>query len=78
MNGFCQAPCWPCLVAIMANWWGKNGRVFGLWAACVNIGNIVGGLLAAAIFAAGGWWSTCAPFFLRLSRDCCACDRCDC
>jgi sugar phosphate permease len=43
-NGFCQSPCWPGLVAIMGNWFGKNSRglLMGLWSGNSNAGDIIG------------------------------------
>ncbi|XP_038609720.1 sugar phosphate exchanger 3 [Tachyglossus aculeatus] len=48
-NGLLQSTGWPCVVAVMGNWFGKAGRgvLFGLWSACASVGNILGAGLAS-------------------------------
>ncbi|MBN3290426.1 SPX3 protein, partial [Polypterus senegalus] len=55
VNGLLQSTCWPCVVAIMGNWFGKSGRgiVFGLWSACASAGNILGAFLASCVLQYG-------------------------
>ncbi|XP_030071093.1 sugar phosphate exchanger 3 [Microcaecilia unicolor] len=55
MNGLLQSTCWPCVVAIMGNWFGKAGRgfIFGLWSACASVGNILGAFLASSVLQYG-------------------------
>uniref|UniRef100_A0A452HRH8 Sugar phosphate exchanger 3 n=1 Tax=Gopherus agassizii TaxID=38772 RepID=A0A452HRH8_9SAUR len=55
MNGLLQSTGWPCVVAIMGNWFGKAGRgfVFGLWSACASVGNILGAFLASCVLQYG-------------------------
>ncbi|CAF1225994.1 unnamed protein product [Rotaria sordida] len=50
LNGLAQSTGWPCVVAIMGNWFGKEGRglIFGIWSACASVGNIFGAALAAS------------------------------
>ncbi|TNN71911.1 Sugar phosphate exchanger 3 [Liparis tanakae] len=50
VNGLLQSAVWPCVVAVMGNWFGKTGRgfVFGLWSACASVGNILGAFLASS------------------------------
>ncbi|XP_062338807.1 sugar phosphate exchanger 3 [Osmerus eperlanus] len=55
LNGLLQSAVWPCVVAVMANWFGKSGRgcVFGLWSACASVGNILGAFLASSVLKYG-------------------------
>uniref|UniRef100_A0A2I3LPF1 Solute carrier family 37 member 3 n=1 Tax=Papio anubis TaxID=9555 RepID=A0A2I3LPF1_PAPAN len=55
VNGLLQSTGWPCVVAIMGNWFGKAGRgvVFGLWSACASVGNILGACLASSVLQYG-------------------------
>ncbi|CAF3355270.1 unnamed protein product [Rotaria sp. Silwood1] len=55
LNGLAQSTGWPCAVAIMGNWFGKEGRgfIFGIWSACASVGNIFGATLAATFLTYG-------------------------
>ncbi|CAI5786236.1 sugar phosphate exchanger 3 [Podarcis lilfordi] len=55
VNGLLQSTGWPCVVAVMGNWFGKAGRglVFGLWSACASVGNIFGAFLASSVLQYG-------------------------
>ncbi|XP_048642799.1 sugar phosphate exchanger 3 isoform X3 [Marmota marmota marmota] len=55
VNGLLQSTGWPCVVTVMGNWFGKNGRgvVFGLWSACASVGNILGACLASSVLQYG-------------------------
>ncbi|KAJ7402971.1 Sugar phosphate exchanger 3 [Pitangus sulphuratus] len=55
VNGLLQSTGWPCVVAVMGNWFGKAGRgfVFGLWSACASVGNILGAFLASCVLQYG-------------------------
>ncbi|XP_034145922.1 sugar phosphate exchanger 3 isoform X4 [Esox lucius] len=55
LNGLMQSAVWPCVVAVMGNWFGKSGRgfVFGLWSACASVGNILGAFLASSVLKYG-------------------------
>ncbi|XP_025054704.1 sugar phosphate exchanger 3 isoform X3 [Alligator sinensis] len=55
LNGLLQSTGWPCVVAVMGNWFGKAGRgfVFGLWSACASVGNILGAFLASCVLKYG-------------------------
>uniref|UniRef100_A0A3B4DF66 Sugar phosphate exchanger 3 n=1 Tax=Pygocentrus nattereri TaxID=42514 RepID=A0A3B4DF66_PYGNA len=55
LNGLLQSAVWPCVVAVMGNWFGKSGRgfVFGLWSACASVGNILGAFLASSVLKYG-------------------------
>ncbi|KAL2102449.1 hypothetical protein ACEWY4_001617 [Coilia grayii] len=54
-NGLLQSAVWPCVVAVMGNWFGKSGRgfIFGLWSACASVGNILGAFLASSVLKYG-------------------------
>ncbi|XP_006861312.1 PREDICTED: sugar phosphate exchanger 3 [Chrysochloris asiatica] len=55
INGLLQSTGWPCVVAVMGNWFGKAGRgvIFGLWSACASVGNILGAVLASSVLQFG-------------------------
>ncbi|XP_064145716.1 sugar phosphate exchanger 3 isoform X1 [Loxodonta africana] len=55
VNGLLQSTGWPCVVAVMGNWFGKAGRgvIFGLWSACASVGNILGAFLASSVLQYG-------------------------
>ncbi|KAM9650478.1 sugar phosphate exchanger 3 isoform 1-T3 [Trichechus inunguis] len=55
VNGLLQSTGWPCVVAVMGNWFGKAGRgvIFGLWSACASVGNILGACLASSVLQYG-------------------------
>uniref|UniRef100_W5NKF5 Sugar phosphate exchanger 3 n=1 Tax=Lepisosteus oculatus TaxID=7918 RepID=W5NKF5_LEPOC len=55
LNGLLQSAVWPCVVAVMGNWFGMSGRgfVFGLWSACASVGNILGAFLASSVLCYG-------------------------
>ncbi|KAL0962748.1 hypothetical protein UPYG_G00344850 [Umbra pygmaea] len=55
LNGLLQSAVWPCVVAVMGNWFGKSGRgfVFGIWSACASVGNILGAFLASSVLKYG-------------------------
>lgn len=50
INGFAQSTGWPAVVAVMGNWFSKEGRglIFGIWAANASVGNIFGALMVAS------------------------------
>uniref|UniRef100_A0A4W3H5U6 Sugar phosphate exchanger 3 n=1 Tax=Callorhinchus milii TaxID=7868 RepID=A0A4W3H5U6_CALMI len=53
--GLLQSTGWPCVVAILGNWFGKAGRgfLFGIWSACASVGNILGAFLVASVLKFG-------------------------
>ncbi|XP_052832222.1 sugar phosphate exchanger 3 [Octopus bimaculoides] len=55
LNGLLQSLGWPCVVAIMGNWFGKSSRGFilGLWSSCASVGNIIGALVTARVLKYG-------------------------
>ncbi|XP_063073592.1 sugar phosphate exchanger 3 [Engraulis encrasicolus] len=54
-NGLLQSTVWPCVVAVMGNWFGHSGSgfIFGLWSACASVGNILGAFLASSVLKYG-------------------------
>jgi MFS family permease len=66
LTGLFQATGWPCVVAVMAHWYGKGkrGLVMGIWSANTSVGNIVGSLVAAQALTFGVGWSFVAPGLL--------------
>lgn len=55
INGLAQSSGWPSNIKIMGNWFGGShrGAVFGIWSACVSIGNILGGFIGFAFLQSG-------------------------
>eukprot|EP00088_Acartia_fossae_P004823 TRINITY_DN12089_c0_g1_i6.p1 TRINITY_DN12089_c0_g1~~TRINITY_DN12089_c0_g1_i6.p1 ORF type:complete len:537 (-),score=144.07 TRINITY_DN12089_c0_g1_i6:268-1878(-) len=56
VTGLVQSSGWPGVVTAMGNWFGKGkrGLVMGIWNSHTSVGNIVGGLIAAA-FTGYNW-----------------------
>ncbi|KAG7455805.1 hypothetical protein MATL_G00244910 [Megalops atlanticus] len=58
LNGLLQSAVWPCVVAVMGNWFGKSGRgfVFGLWSACLrpHLASSYAFLVTSTVQFAGG------------------------
>lgn len=61
--GLFQATGWPCVVAVVGNWFGKRkrGLIMGIWNAHTSVGNIVGTLVAACVLQFGWGWSFILP-----------------
>ncbi|XP_073019903.1 putative glycerol-3-phosphate transporter 4 [Primulina eburnea] len=61
--GLFQATGWPCVVAVVGNWFGKRkrGLIMGIWNAHTSVGNIAGSLLAASVLQYGWGWSFILP-----------------
>ncbi|XP_055832173.1 putative glycerol-3-phosphate transporter 4 [Solanum dulcamara] len=61
--GLFQATGWPCVVAVIGNWFGKRkrGLIMGIWNAHTSVGNISGSLMAAAVLEHGWGWSFIVP-----------------
>jgi OPA family glycerol-3-phosphate transporter-like MFS transporter 1/2 len=60
-NGVMQSACWPAVVAVMGNWWGKGvrGAAMGLWSGNASAGNAISGIVCGALLHAGMSWETC-------------------
>lgn len=71
-NGFFQATGWPCVVAVMSNWFDKNSRglVLGLWSSCQSVGNIVGSLLSSSVVDNGYEYAFLLNAVLILASGC--------
>ncbi|KAJ7542670.1 hypothetical protein O6H91_09G006000 [Diphasiastrum complanatum] len=69
MAGVFQSTGWPCVVAIVGNWFSNNkrGLIMGIWNAHTSVGNIVGSLVAASALQAGWGWSFIYPGLLIIS-----------
>lgn len=52
-NGIAQACGWPSNLTIMNNWFGKKSRglIFSAWSSNANLGNILGAIICAVVFA---------------------------
>ena len=66
-SGVVQSAGWPCVVAVMGNWFGyasKRGTIMGVWNSHTSVGNIAGSVLAAAVLEFGWGWSFLVPAFV--------------
>uniref|UniRef100_A0A3Q7J3L9 Major facilitator superfamily (MFS) profile domain-containing protein n=1 Tax=Solanum lycopersicum TaxID=4081 RepID=A0A3Q7J3L9_SOLLC len=61
--GLFQSIGWPCVVAVMGNWFGKakRGLIMGVWNSNTSIGNIIGSLAASSVLSFGWGWSFVLP-----------------
>lgn len=61
--GLFQSTGWPCVVAVVGNWFGKSkrGLIMGIWNAHTSIGNISGSLMASYFLKYGWGWSMVVP-----------------
>lgn len=81
--GLFQSIGWPCVVAVVGNWFGKEkrGLIMGVWNSHTSVGNIVGSIVASGALEFGWGWSFVLPgclvivigvlvfFFLAVSPD---------
>lgn len=60
-NGIMQSACWPAVVAVMGNWWGKGvrGAAMGLWSGNASAGNAIAGIVCGALLHTGLPWEVC-------------------
>ncbi|KAJ4954222.1 hypothetical protein NE237_031054 [Protea cynaroides] len=63
VSGLFQSTGWPCVVAIMGNWFGKSkrGLIMGIWSSHTSVGNILGSVVASSVLAFGWGWSFVLP-----------------
>lgn len=63
--GVSQSTGWPCVVAVVGNWFGssKRGLIMGVWNSHTSIGNIVGSIVASSMLKFGWGWSFFWPGF---------------
>ncbi|KAI8019786.1 putative glycerol-3-phosphate transporter 5 [Camellia lanceoleosa] len=64
--GLFQSIGWPCVVAVVGNWFGKSkrGLIMGVWSSHASVGNnIIGWVLASSMLGFGWGWSFVLPGF---------------
>ncbi|XWS17049.1 hypothetical protein CRYUN_Cryun33cG0034400 [Craigia yunnanensis] len=61
--GVFQSIGWPCVVAVVGNWFGKEkrGLIMGVWASHTSVGNIIGSVVASGVLEFGWGWSFLVP-----------------
>lgn len=61
--GLFQSIGWPCVVAVIGNWFGKakRGLIMGVWNSNTSVGNIIGSLVASSVLSFGWGWSFLLP-----------------
>lgn len=66
--GLFQSIGWPCVVAVVGNWFGKSkrGLIMGVWSSHTSVGNIIGSVLASSMLGFGWGWSFVLPGFFIL------------
>lgn len=64
--GLFQSIGWPCVVAVVGNWFGKakRGLIMGVWNSHTSVGNIIGSVIASSVLGFGWGWSFLLPGFL--------------
>ncbi|KAJ7957468.1 Glycerol-3-phosphate transporter [Quillaja saponaria] len=64
--GLFQSIGWPCVVAIVGNWFGKSkrGLIMGIWNSHTSVGNIIGSVVASGVLEFGWGWSFMLPGIL--------------
>ncbi|CAA0821076.1 Putative glycerol-3-phosphate transporter 5 [Striga hermonthica] len=61
--GLFQSIGWPCVVAVVGNWFGKakRGLIMGVWNSHTSVGNIIGSVVASSVLGFGWGWSFLLP-----------------
>ncbi|KAG6673565.1 hypothetical protein I3842_16G118100 [Carya illinoinensis] len=61
--GLFQSIGWPCVVAVVGNWFGKDkrGLIMGVWNSHTSVGNIIGSVVASGVLEFGWGWSFVLP-----------------
>ncbi|XVE71561.1 hypothetical protein DITRI_Ditri10aG0161200 [Diplodiscus trichospermus] len=61
--GVFQSIGWPCVVAVVGNWFGKEkrGLIMGIWTSHTSVGNIIGSVVASGVLELGWGWSFLVP-----------------
>ncbi|WRX35291.1 Major facilitator superfamily - like 10 [Theobroma cacao] len=61
--GVFQSIGWPCVVAVVGNWFGKDkrGLIMGVWNSHTSVGNIIGSVVASGVLEFGWGWSFLVP-----------------
>lgn len=64
--GLFQSIGWPCVVAVVGNWFGKakRGLIMGVWNSHTSVGNIIGSVVASGALEYGWGWSFVLPGIL--------------
>ncbi|KAJ9182560.1 hypothetical protein P3X46_006543 [Hevea brasiliensis] len=64
--GLFQSIGWPCVVAVVGNWFGKakRGLIMGVWNSHTSVGNIIGSVVASGVLEFGWGWSFAVPGIL--------------
>ncbi|GJT86835.1 putative glycerol-3-phosphate transporter 5 [Tanacetum coccineum] len=64
--GVFESVGWPCVVAVMGNWFGKRkrGLIMGVWNSHTSVGNIVGSIVASSVLGFGWGWAFVLPGLL--------------
>ncbi|WOK91606.1 glycerol-3-phosphate transporter 5 [Canna indica] len=63
-SGIVQSIGWPCVIAVIGNWFGKSprrGLIMGVWNSNTSIGNILGSIIASSVLEFGWGWSFLLP-----------------
>lgn len=63
-GGLLQSIGWPCVVAVVTNWFGdssRRGLIMGIWNSHTSVGNILGSVLASCVLNFGWGWSFILP-----------------
>ncbi|KAK9100467.1 hypothetical protein Scep_023897 [Stephania cephalantha] len=66
VSGLVQSIGWPCVVAVVGNWFGKSkrGLIMGVWNSNTSVGNILGSIVASSVLEFGWGWSFVLPGIL--------------
>lgn len=61
--GLFQSIGWPCVVAVVGNWFGKDkrGLIMGVWNSHTSVGNVIGSVIASGVLEFGWGWSFLVP-----------------
>ncbi|PQM34832.1 putative glycerol-3-phosphate transporter 5 isoform X2 [Prunus yedoensis var. nudiflora] len=61
--GLVQSIGWPCVVAVVGNWFEKEkrGLIMGVWSSHTSVGNIIGSVVASGVLEFGWGWSFVVP-----------------
>lgn len=67
--GLFQSIGWPCVVAVVGNWFGKKkrGLIMGVWNSHTSVGNIIGSVIASSVLGFGWGWSFVLPGILIMA-----------
>ncbi|KAI3814651.1 hypothetical protein L1987_14294 [Smallanthus sonchifolius] len=70
--GVFQSIGWPCVVAVMGNWFGKSkrGLIMGVWNSHTSVGNIIGSIVASSVLGFGWGWAFLLPGVIIVIMSC--------